>query len=100
MLLLEDLYHGNKFGKAVSDAVLSILKQQQINHKIPYRLAGKAVVAHKTGEDAGTTHDVGIVYAETPFLIGFASNKVDVNDMEDAIQDISRHLYSRNTFKQ
>lgn len=100
MVLLDDLYQGNKFGKDVSDAVLAILKQQQFNHKIPCRIPGKTEIAHKTGEDEGTTHDVGIVYAEKPFLIGFASNNVDVYEMEDAIKNISWHLYSRNSMKQ
>lgn len=96
MVLLQDLYNGEKYGKEASNAVMSILRLQKVNHKIPCRIPSSVAIAHKTGEDERTTHDVGIVFSKKPFLIGFASNDVDVYEMEDAIKNISLQLYLRN----
>ena len=42
--------------------MIEILKLQQLNHKIPLLLPDEVVVAHKTGEDSGITHNAGILY--------------------------------------
>ena len=59
---------------------------------MPFYLKG-VKIAHKTGEDDGITHDVGIVYAPQPFVACFCSNEVDVPRFESAIQLIAKLLY-------
>ena len=49
--------------------MLSILKDQRLNGKIPFLLPHSVKIAHKTGEDDGITHDVGIVYARGSRLL-------------------------------
>lgn len=49
-------------------------------------------IAHKTGEDDSITHDVGIVYADEPFVVVFASNGTDVHGFEKIIRDVSYEL--------
>ena len=78
----------------ISDEILNILYQQQIKHKIPGKLPNMAI-AHKTGEDDGITHDVGIVYAEEPFVVVFASNETYVYEFEKIISDVSYELATR-----
>lgn len=96
-LLLERLYNGTCVSPAASEQMLTILKQQQINHKIPAQFPSGAIVAHKTGEDIGITNDIGIVYAKNPFIIGFASNHTDVFAFEQAIHNISLHFWKRGS---
>ena len=55
---------------------------------MPFYLHVRGVpVAHKTGEDDGITHDVGIIYGKEPIVLCMLSNKVDVPAFERLIQD-------------
>lgn len=92
-LLLEGLYKNTILDPRRCGEMLEILKKQKLNSKIPFYLRGVAV-AHKTGEDDGITHDVGIVYAKRPFIVCFCSDGVDTPSFERTIADISRDMYS------
>ena len=94
-ILLEQIYKRTFVNEKVSDQILEILYQQQINHKIPGKLPNM-LIAHKTGEDDGITHDVGIVYADEPFVICFASNETNVHEFEEIIRDLSYDLAMNN----
>lgn len=92
--LLERMYTGSLVSPKASKKMLEILKNQRLNGKMPFYLHGLGVkIAHKTGEDDGITHDVGIVYAKHPFIACFCSNEVDVPRFETAIQSIAKELY-------
>ena len=88
-MLLEKLYQGKCISEKADEKMLSILKDQRLNGKIPFFL-DEYEIAHKTGEDDGTTHDVGIVYAKHPLILCFASNHTDVPAFERLMQDISK----------
>lgn len=88
--LLERMAAGTLLGGA-DEAMRGILLNQRLNGKLPFYLHGAGIrCAHKTGEDDGITHDVGIVYAERPFVICMLSNRVDVPAFERLIQDTAR----------
>lgn len=91
--LLEKMYRRELVSVEASEFLEEILLQQQINHKIPSRLPYDFKVAHKTGEEEETTHDVGIVYSREPFVVCFASNKTDVPRFEDFIRNTTYRLY-------
>ena len=98
-ILLEKIYNGTLVSKEASFKMLEVLKNQRLNGKIPFFLSSnpnKVQIAHKTGEDTNTTHDVGIVFAKDPFIICFLSNDVDVPNFERAMQDISLEIYKIN----
>jgi beta-lactamase class A len=92
-ILLEKLYRGTLVSPAASEEMLGILKNQRLNGKMPFYFTGEVKIAHKTGEDDGITHDVGIVFAPQPFVVCFCSNEVDVPRFETAIQRITKVLY-------
>ena len=50
-------------------------------------------VAHKYGSYEGNVHDYGIVYAESPYLIGVFTNGVAQAD--ELIADISRQVLDK-----
>ncbi len=87
--LLEMLYKGKCVSSEADAEMLAILKDQRLNGKMPFFLHGLEI-AHKTGEDDGITHDVGIVYADHPLILCFASNHTDVPAFERFIQDAAR----------
>lgn len=85
-MLLKKLYQGTLISKKASGEMLEILSHQQLGGKIPFYFTDGTKIAHKTGEDSGTTHDVGIVFAKEPFVFCFLSNHTDVPAAECAIQ--------------
>ncbi len=87
--LLEMLYKGECVSPEADAEMLSILRDQRLNGKMPFFLHNLKI-AHKTGEDDGITHDVGIVYADHPLILCFASNHTDVPAFERFIQDAAR----------
>lgn len=91
--LLEKMVRGELVSPSASAQMLAILKNQRLNGKIPFYFTSEVKIAHKTGEDSGITHDVGIVFAPQPFVVCFCSNEVDVPRFESAIQRITKMLY-------
>lgn len=92
-MLLEQLYRGTFVNEQVSKDALDILMLQQINHKFKGKLGGKAKVAHKTGEDSGLTNDVGIVYADQPFVLCMTGHDTAVYPFEDLMRRSVDALY-------
>ncbi len=89
VLLLDQLADGTFVSKEVCDDMLSILKLQQLNHKIPLLLPEDVSIAHKTGEDTGITHNAGIiVYHEKSLSMCVLSE--DVSDIPEGHLAISR----------
>lgn len=96
--LLEKLYFGKVISKESSNTMLSIMKNQRLNGKIPFflhSLKDSPVIAHKTGEDSGVTHDAGIVFARQPFVLSFFGNETDVPVYEQTMAEIARLLYQK-----
>ena len=89
--VLQALQAGQIVSESASREMLQILKDQRLNGKIPFFLHEHGIVcAHKTGEDDGITHDVGLIYAEHPLVFCFVSEETDVPRAERFIQDAAR----------
>lgn len=95
--LLARMAKGALLGEPSDARMLGILSNQRLNGKLPFFLHGKGVrIAHKTGEDDGITHDVGVVWAKRPFVVCMLSNEVDVPAFERLIQDAALELFEMN----
>ena len=95
-IILESIHNETLISQSVSKEIKTIMKEQQINHKIPYYIPEDVTILHKTGEADGITHDIGIVYSKNPFIIGFASNETNTQEFEDIIIKISRFIYEES----
>ncbi|WP_143322202.1 serine hydrolase [Clostridium sp. HBUAS56010] len=94
--LLKIMYAGTLISKQASEKMLSIMKNQQLTGKIPFYLKALShmpEIAHKTGEDMGISHDVGIIYGKNPFIVCFCGNETDTPRFERVMADISLELY-------
>ena len=91
--LLEQIALRRYVSPEISEEMEALLLRQQIKHKIPGYLPKGTPVAHKTGEDAGITNDVGIVFAKQPFILCFASNRTDVPQAERTLRELALTLY-------
>lgn len=91
--MLEKMYRGTLVSPSADAQMLAVLKEQRLNGKIPFYFTENIPIAHKTGEDAGITHDVGIVYGAQPFILCCMGNEVDPPKYERFIQNIAWELY-------
>jgi len=93
-MLLEKLYRGSCVSPDADRAMLRILLDQRLNGKMPFFLHSEGVrIAHKTGEDDGITHDVGILWGEHPMILCFVSEHTGVPAFERLIQDAALAFY-------
>ena len=96
-MLLEKMYAGTLVSPEASREMLEILRNQKLNGKMPFFLKPRGIsCAHKTGEDDGITHDVGVVYTRKPFVLCMLSNETQVPVFERMIQDTARELADLN----
>ena len=93
-MLLEQLYHNEFVSGKVCREAMDILLQQQVDHKLNGKLCNAVPVAHKTGEDDNLSNDVGIVFAEEPFIVCFAGHDTDVYRWEDLMRRATYDLYA------
>ena len=97
-MLLEKMYAGTLVSPEASREMLEILRNQKLNGKMPFFLKPRGIAcAHKTGEDDGITHDVGVVYTRKPFVLCMLSNETQVPVFERMIQDTARELADLNS---
>lgn len=94
--LLSKMYRGEVISGPASEKMISIMKNQQLCSKIPFYLQAlpeEPEIAHKTGEDTGITHDVGIVFADQPFVLVFCGNETDTPALERVMAETALLLY-------
>lgn len=92
-MLLEKLWRGEIVSPEASAEMMDILLDQRLNGKLPFYLHARGIrIAHKTGEDTGVTHDVGVILAQEPLVVCFVGEHVDVPAYERLMQDAARVL--------
>ncbi|TMG62698.1 MAG: serine hydrolase [Chloroflexi bacterium] len=82
---------------AASDRMLARLERQQINDRLPAQLPADVVIAHKTGNLAGVTHDAGIIFTKTgPRVVVVMTWDALDEDAANFISSIGSLVYSSN----
>ena len=76
--------------------MMEMLLAQQCTNKIPLLLPGEGLAAHKTGEDTGITHDVGVLMAQRPCIVCFCNWKLQPGEegrMNRLIGELTREIW-------
>lgn len=94
-LFFEKLYKGNFGNEIYTNEMIGLLKDQQLNDKLPKYLPDNTEIAHKTGEIDYFTHDAGIVYLPNKgdYIISVLSESESPTGAEDRISLISKAVY-------
>lgn len=93
-LFLEKLYNGQLANKEYTDKMLDLLKNQQLNEKLPKNLPQDTVIAHKTGELNDISHDAGIVYSpKGDYVIVIMSKEEDSEKANEKTTEISKEVF-------
>ena len=92
---LEKLYQGQLANSDRTNEMLSFLKNQILNNKLPRYLPSDITVAHKTGEIDNFTHDAGIVYSPAGDYIIVVLSESDNPDLAaERISAVSQAVYN------
>ena len=93
-IFFEKLYKGELADGESTNKMLTMLKNQQLNKKIPKYLPKKTLIAHKTGELDSVTHDAGIVYSEKgDYIIVVMSESKNRVKAEETIAKVSKAVF-------
>ncbi len=93
-LFLEKLYLGEFADKSLTQDMLTLLKNQKLNGKIPKYLPINAVISHKTGELGRLSHDVGIIYTpKGDYVIVILTDTSRPAETNEKIAVISKSVY-------
>ncbi len=91
-MTLEQIYRGTLVSQEYSEEMLSLLKQQTRQHKIPYDLPEGVICANKTGETSTIENDVAIVYSPNcDYIICVMTNNNPIGVYD--IHEISKMTY-------
>ena len=95
--LLELIYDEDVLSPQSREAVLDILKRQQLNTVIPHALPPGTVVAHKTGSYYSVRCDVGIVFSPTgPYTVAIMAKQITTGDRlgtDTGLAAVSKAVY-------
>ena len=95
--LLELIYDGDILSPQSREAVLDILKRQQLSTVIPHALPTGTVVAHKTGSYHTVRCDVGIVFSSTgPYTVAIMAKQMMAGDrlsVDTSLAAVSKAVY-------
>ena len=95
--LLELIYDGEILSPQSREAVLDILKRQQLSTVIPHALPPGTTVAHKTGSYHSVRCDVGIVFAPSgPYTVAIMAKQMTEGDrlsVDASLAAVSRAVY-------
>lgn len=94
LLFFEKLYKGDLADANQTQAMITLLKNQKLNNKLPKYLPEKIEMAHKTGELGRISHDGGIVYTETgAYIIIILSETSIPLEANEKMANISKNVY-------
>lgn len=94
-LFFEKLYKGELGNSDSTRKMLELLKNQQLNSKIPRYLPDSIVIAHKTGELDEYTHDAGLILDKRGNYLLVIMSKSEQPDLAATrIAEISKSVYS------
>ena len=89
--VMQLLLDGQVVSAEASAEMLRILGNQRLNGKMPFFLHSEGIkCAHKTGEDDGITHDVGVIYGKSTVIFCFVSQNTDVPEAELVLQRLAQ----------
>lgn len=95
-VIFEKCYKKELINSEYSQLVLSFLKDQKVNDRIPRDLPKDVEIAHKTGLERGVVHDIGIVFTtQGDYIIGVLTKGVkDYQVAKKFIAKLSRETYN------
>jgi len=95
-MLLYRMEKGQIISRQASKEMLDIMKHHQKNSVIPHCFDESMIIAHQTGYDTTLLLDMGIVYAENPFVLCMAAKGKNIRNAESVMRDVTLMCYNNS----
>jgi beta-lactamase class A len=94
-LLMMKMYKGEITTPALTPEMMDFMKKSDYEDRIPKLLPGDISIYHKTGDEIGKWHDVGIVdLPQKPYFVGiFSMDTTDEEKTKQTIAQISKTIF-------
>lgn len=90
----EKLYNNQLASEKTTRQMMDMLKNQQLNDRLPKYLPQEAVVGHKTGELDTFKHDAGIIFTpKGDYILVILSETDNPDDAAERIAKLSKDIY-------
>ena len=80
-------------GTLGNELMNNFLNTDLYNDRLPALLPKSVKVAHKIGNEVGVINDVGIVFADKPYIVAVMSKGVNEEEAPTVIANISKMIY-------
>jgi beta-lactamase class A len=92
-LYMRNVYKFYKENPVLGDQLMDYFFNTIYNDRIPKLLPEDVDVAHKIGNQVGAIHDVGIVFADKPYILAVMSKNINETQAYGVIANISKKIY-------
>lgn len=92
-LYMKLVYEFCKTQGALGNELMSSFLGSDFDDRIPEGLPDSVKVAHKIGNEVGVINDVGVVFADKPYIIAVMSKGVNEAEAPSVIAHISKTVY-------
>jgi len=95
-ILLIKMYKGEITTSPLTSEMLNFMEKTDFDDRLPTGLPSGVKIYHKTGDEIGKIHDVGIInLPEKPYFLGvLSSDMTDENKAKNIISEISRIVFT------
>jgi beta-lactamase class A len=93
-LYMKLVYEFSENNRTLGDELLNdLLNTELYDDRLPALLPKSVKVAHKIGNEVGVINDVGIVFADKPYIVAVMSKGVNEKEAPAVIANISKMIY-------
>ncbi|MCR4434933.1 MAG: class A beta-lactamase-related serine hydrolase [Clostridiales bacterium] len=92
-LYMKKVYEFYQKEGALGEELMNYFLNTEYNDRIPALLPSDIKVAHKIGTQVRVFNDVGIIYADRPYILSIMTKEIDEDVAADAIANISKKVY-------
>jgi beta-lactamase class A len=95
-LYMRLVYNFYKSDETLGHELMDSFLNTEFNDRLPALLPPSVKVAHKIGTQLHVINDVGIVFADRPYVISVMSKDVNDEEAPDVIANVSKMVYESN----
>lgn len=92
-LYMKQIYEFSKKNQILGNELVGYLENTEYNKRLPALIPANVKVAHKVGNQVGSIHDVGIIYARQHYVLSVMSKDADESEAYEVIANISKMVY-------
>lgn len=93
-IYMKEVYDFYTQDKAAGNGLMESLLNTEFNDRIPALLPKGVKVAHKIGTQVEVVNDVGIIFAQNPYILSVMSKDVDEDEAPKVLARISEKVYN------